>query len=152
MQKERHFACHGLLTSFWVYIFLSGLYGLITASSSQLRRQTSMVPSRPVSPPPSLWPPSLLVIFWRFWKVLPHSFYKPPFKQGNTLCVTRWNVSTTAKTGLLKTLFICSTTVQYFGFLFLRFGRVISTVMFYSERKWLTLELLASGETRKKIN
>lgn len=153
-ERKTHCACHGFLTSFWVYIFLSGSYSLITASSSQLRRQTSMVPSLPLSPLlPSGLPPSLLVIFWRFWKVLPHSFYNPPpFKQGNTLCVTCWNVSTTAKTWLLKTLFICSAAVQYSEFIFLCFGRVVTTVVFYFERKWLTLELLAWRETRKKIN
>lgn len=38
----------GFLTRFWMYIILSGLYGLITASSSQ-RRQT-FTPSSPLLP------------------------------------------------------------------------------------------------------
>ena len=90
------------LTSFWVYIFLRGLYGLITASSSQLRRQTSTLPSLLF---PSLWPPSVLLVFCWLWRVL---FLPFPLKLGDTFCVTRRNVSTSA-----KTLFICPTTVQY---------------------------------------
>lgn len=98
------------LMSFWVYIFLSGLYSLITASSSGLWRQTSKVSFLLLALLLSLWPPSLLVIFWRFWKVLPHSFYKPPL---NWAIFYVWLPEMFPLTGLLKTLFICSTTVRY---------------------------------------
>lgn len=48
-ERKTHFACHSFLMSFWVYIFLSGLYSLITASSSGFWRQTSKVPFPPFS-------------------------------------------------------------------------------------------------------
>lgn len=114
------------LTRILLYAFVSGLCGLTTTSSC-ICSANSMVFFSLLLPPP-LWPPCLLVISRRFWKVLPHSFYKPSFKGGggsNILCATPWHVSTET-----KTLFICS---------FLMLWTVITACVVCIQRKWLHL-------------
>lgn len=110
-------------TRILLYTFLSGLCGWRTANSCICSDNSMAFFSLLL--PPSLWPPCLLVISRRFWKVLPHSFYKPSLKGGggsNILCATPWHVSTET-----KTLFICS---------FLMLWTVITASVVCIHRKW----------------
>lgn len=114
------------LTRISLHAFLSGLCGLRTATSCICSDNSMVFFSLLRSP--SFWPPCLLVISRRFWKVLPHSFYKTSFKGGggsNILCATPWHVSTET-----KTLFICS---------FLMLWTVITASVVCVQRKWLHL-------------
>lgn len=114
------------LTRILLHAFLSELCGLRTASSCICSGNSMGFFSLLL--PPSLWPPCLLVISRRFWKVLPHSFYKTSFKGGggsNILCATPWHVSTET-----KTLFIC---------FFLMLWTLITASVVCVQRKWLHL-------------
>lgn len=101
-RKRIHTLClPQLFVGFWVYIFPNGVYGVITASRSAFVVETkihALIP--PSSYNPSLQPPSLLVIFRRFWKLLPHFCNKPPL---NAAISRGWLPKMFPLTGLLKT-------------------------------------------------